>query len=888
VIGQTISHYKITDKLGEGGMGVVYKAEDTKLERPVALKFLAAHLLRNEEGRKRFIREAKAAAALDHPNICTVHEINEADGHTFLAMAFVTGETVKDKIGSRPLELKEALSIATQTADGLEEAHDNGIVHRDIKPENLMVNTKGQVKIMDFGLAQLAARTKLTQKGTTLGTIDYMSPEQVQGEPTDHRTDVWSLGVVLYEMVTGRLPFKGEYEQVVGYNILNIEPEPVTSLRAGLPMELEWIVGKALAKEHGERYQHVKDLLVDLRGLNKKLESGKSTPIQTGAVSRRMTEAKLGQGIQRNYRILQAALPVVLFVAVVFGWLYFSHTSEQLPLRRFAFTPEIGARNSGAPPYDLPGGVISPNGRYIAFVGANREQQIWVRDLGREQARVLEGTERVGRVFWSPDSDYLGFVTRDSASSNQSELKKVSIQDGVIQRICRFEDSIAWPAWSPDGGSIVFNSRDGSIYEVLAGGGYPEILVSSEELQRLSGESSLLNCLGLHFLPSESGARVLMYSQGTLLEGTIVAHDLDSNEWIEVRQGAVPAYSPSGHVIYQEAGDLWALPFSANTFSVTGEPFIVAENASRSSVSDDGTLVYGDPKRTLQQLVWRDRKGGKIGEIGDPHNNIFHFSLSPDERRVAFMAIEKANTDLWAYDLDRGSRDRLTDHRGIDYIHAWSPDGEELAFSSDRSSTAYDIFLGSATRLEDQRVISNSPGREVVNDWSWDGKYILYRQIAGDLTWNLRYLERGPDDAWESHPFLETRFRENGGMFSPDGRFVAYQSNQSGQNEIYVRAFPEGDREWRVSAAGGELPLRWREGELFYRASDGTLTAVPVSTQPSFTHDQPVPLFKIPPVSYDVTADGQRILVAEPVGPPQKPAIHVVQNWFAEFKDQQD
>ena len=238
-----------------------------------------------------------------------------------------------------------------------------------------------------------------------------------------------------------------------------------------------------------------------------------------------------------------------------------------------------------------------------------------------------------------------------------------------------------WPAWSADGGSIVYPSTDGHIYEVLAGGGFPEVLVSRDELARLSGESSLSTRVGLHFLPSKSGARVLMYSQGTLLEGTIFAHDLDSGERTEVREGTVPAYSPSGHVMYQEAGDLWALPFSADTLSATGEPFIVAENAARPSVSDDGTLVYGDPKRMLQQLVWRDRKGGKIGEIGEAHHNIFYFSLSPDEQRVAFMAIEKANTDLWVYDLNRGSRDRLTDHRGIDYIHAWSPDGEELAFS---------------------------------------------------------------------------------------------------------------------------------------------------------------------------------------------------------------
>ncbi len=277
MVGETISHYKILSEVGRGGMGVVYKAEDTKLERTVALKFLAAHLLEDEEGRARFIREAKAAAALDHQNICTVHEIDEVEGETFIAMAYIEGQTVKDKIGERPLKLDEALDIAAQTAQGLQAAHEKGVVHRDIKSANLMVTPQGQVKVMDFGLAQLAERSQLTKTATILGTPAYMSPEQTKRLSTDRRTDIWSLGVVIYEMVTGKLPFEGERQEAVLYAIGNEEPEPITALRAGLPMELEWIVGKAMAKDAGERYQHVEEIIVDLKSLSTKLAAGKST-----------------------------------------------------------------------------------------------------------------------------------------------------------------------------------------------------------------------------------------------------------------------------------------------------------------------------------------------------------------------------------------------------------------------------------------------------------------------------------------------------------------------------------------------------------------------------------------------------------------------------------
>ena len=381
-------HYKVTAELGRGGMGIVYKAQDLRLDRTVALKFLASHLLEDEEGHARFIREAKAAASLDHQNICTVYEIDEVDEQTFIAMACLEGRTLKDKIAERPLKLDEALDIAIQTAEGLKAAHQKEIVHRDIKPANLMLTPEDQVKVMDFGLAQLAEQSRLTKTATMLGTPAYMSPEQTQRLPTDRRTDIWSLGAVIYEMVTGRLPFEGERQEAVLYAIGAEDPEPITALRAGLPMELEWIVGKAMAKDTTERYQHVEEMIVDLTSLSKKLASGKSTSLSThpGAAPRDVgaqravsSPVSLGVGVRpdlgpqkpavpviptRKLRLHQGLLAVTAIALLAVSFLYFRQTPPEAPLRRFAFTPPEGV---GATAYST-NVAISPNGRHIAFI----------------------------------------------------------------------------------------------------------------------------------------------------------------------------------------------------------------------------------------------------------------------------------------------------------------------------------------------------------------------------------------------------------------------------------------------------------------------------------------------------------------------------------------
>ena len=403
-VGQAISHYRITEKLGEGGMGVVYKAEDTKLRRTVALKFLRTEVLESEEHKTRFLYEAQAAAALDHPNICTVHEIDEDEGLVFIAMAFVEGQSVKQKIAARPLKLEEALDVAIETARGLNAAHKKEIVHRDIKSSNLMITEERQVRIMDFGLAQLADRTRLTETGTSLGTPAYMSPEQARGEPVDRRSDIWSLGVVLYEMVSGQLPFKGEREAAVSYAILNEEPEPLTALRSGLPVELDRIVGKALAKDRDERYQHVDEMLVDLQSLKKERESGARRQAQAPAV--------LVRGSRAGWYVALAVAGVAVIVAASVWLGVWVPTGEpQGPLRSVPLTSDPGSERHPS---------FSPDGNQVAFAwdGENRDNtDIYVKLVaGGRPLRLTTNPAVDSGPAWSPDGSRIAFFRRSKGS----------------------------------------------------------------------------------------------------------------------------------------------------------------------------------------------------------------------------------------------------------------------------------------------------------------------------------------------------------------------------------------------------------------------------------------------------------------------------------------
>ena len=918
MIGATISHYTITAKLGEGGMGVVYKAEDTKLKRSVALKFLAPHLLRDEEARKRFEREATSAAGLGHPNICTVYEISDEGGETFLAMEFIEGESLDAKIERGPLTLKDALGFARQVADGLAAAHAKGVVHRDIKPGNLLVTPEGRVKILDFGLALLTEGSKLTRLDTTVGTVAYMSPEQAQGMEVDYRTDLWALGCVIYEMVRGERPFQGVYDQALVYEIVNQEPEPLTSVRTGVPMELEWIVGKCLAKDREDRYGRAEDMMLDLRTLAEKLKSGGSTVLRTaaqthaepvgaqraaplqgsaevqpGAASQAVSVASTGELVsKRNLRLPWALLSVTALALLAVLFVHFGETLPEAPLRRFAFTPPEGVLAT----FSSANVAISPNGKHIAFITAGSEGKLWVQDLDRQQPRAMESTEGASEPFWSSDSGFIGFAAG-------GELKKVSVQGDLAIRVCELPGTLfEGGTWSPDGEVIVFSSATPRVlYEVPSRGGTPNLLISPEESERSPGGPTG-GIRRPHFLPSEAGARVLVFSFGSLTDHTMMVQNLETGQRELLGPGTVPFYSPSGHIVYQSnvrAYDLWALPFSLDTLRATGEAFPISENSRGPTVAADGTLVYLDSYGSgQQQLVWLDRGGEKTGEIGPVQKAIGYPALSPDGRLVATTASEGSNRDVWVHDIARGVRTRLTSAPERDFRPVWSPAGDELAFISSRAGNG-DILLRQADGSGEEKVLAATPRYEMLSDWSSDGKYLLYHLNDPETGNDLWYLERKEDGSgWEPHPFLQTPSTAVVPRLSPDGRYVAYVSDESGQNEVYVQPFPDGGRRVTVSSNGG-TKVRWsRDGKELFYVEGQTLVAVSVSSGSSFSVGSATRLFEHPGLRpgnnyapYDVSADRQQFILAESVGEgaeAPEPSIRVVMNWFAEFRDRQD
>ena len=864
-------------------MGVVYKAEDTKLEREVALKFLAAHLLDDDEAKERFLREAKAAAALHHPNICPVYEIDEDGGKTFLAMAFLEGEALEDRIATGPLPLKDALEIGRQIAEGLSAAHAKGIVHRDIKPANVLVSPEGRATIMDFGLARLTEASKLTRADQTVGTAAYMSPEQIQGSDVDHRADIWAFGCVLYEMVAGVRPFKGQYDQALAYEVVHEEPEPLTGLRAGVPMELEFIVGKCLAKDREDRTGSALEIARELRTLADKLRSGRSTILKTAVQPHLGSEvarpaapdgSAAAEGVlKRKLRIawaLAAGCLAIAFAAVAL--LFLSEAPVERPVSRWSFSSsELDTAGQAV--------AISPNGKHIVFV-AGQEEKLWVRDLDRLELRELAGTDGATGPFWSPDSSLIGF---DAGG----ELKKISVQGGPAVALCPLPGVFLGGSWSPDGASVAFSyaRRTGrSILEVPALGGQPRSLFASLETEKGSGIASP------HFLPSHAGARSVLVRVGSRGEGDIVLKNLETGEWVILAEGEHPVYAPSGHVIYRWQGGLWALPFSLDALKATGEAFPIAETGDQPSVANDGTLIsVGVPAAGLEQLVWRDRAGTRIGEIGQPQAGMRFPALSPDGRSVAVESAERDNRDVWVQEVGRPLKGRLTVHEANDGRPQWSPSGREIAFQSERGGNL-DIFQRTADGTGEAELLVGTEVVERPFGWSRDGSFLVYM-----ASYDLWYLKRNPNgEGFEALEFLATQFNESAPNLSPDGKFIAFCSNQSGQPQVYVRPFPSGDGQWQISSNGGCQPRWSRDGkEVFYVEGD-TLMAVPVTTAPAFEVGVTTPLFSDPylrvenshQVSYDVSADGRFVLVdGDDSGDREPPSIHVVQNWYEEFRE---
>ncbi len=753
------------------------------------------------------------------------------------------------------MPLEEALDIAVQISEGLQEAHDQGVVHRDIKPSNVMLDRRGRVKIMDFGLAAVADRTRLTKSGTTLGTPAYMSPEKAQGQDVDRRTDIWALGVVLYEMLAGKHPFPGEYEQAIVYSIINEAPEPVTALRTGVPTQYDQVVSKALAKDAEERYATVADLLVDLRHLRSAATRSGDTKIASPPPKQmRRTNRKLQFALIVQSVLLLALLGVGLILGPGSG-----DPHRQPQLLKFAVIPDDVVRTA----------VISPNARYLAYVTEGSSGPgLWIHDFRSDKPREIEGTAGAASPFWSPDSEFIGFA-------GGGGLKKVDAETGAIQSLYEFSGMgfFVGGTWSPDGSTIVFSrGAPPRLYEVSSRGGEPSLLVKRQEGDGEWGDVSP------HFLPLADG-NALLFARGTITGSRVFVLDLDSRTERLVGHGNLPVYAGSGYVLAQTSGmadGIWATPFDLEALEPTGGRFPVAPSSRRPSVADNGSLVYLDGVTTRQrQLAWRDRSGKRLGSVGLPQAGIGAPAISPDGASVVVTAVEDEQRDLWLHDVARPVTTQLTFDLDAEYYPVWSPSGTRIAYSAFHAG-GFDLFSVPSAGGDRTELLSTAA--------------VLLYYHYGDSSRDIWSLTMNDAPAPEGIPFLQTDSDERFARFSPDGRFVAYVSNESGRREVYVKPFPSGGDRWQVSVNGGVQP-QWRgDGKEIFFVEGDSLVAVEVDSEENFSVGAATTLFRAPELrggspAYDVAADGKRFLVVEEIEDDVPVTIRIVQNWVAAFEE---
>ncbi len=870
MVGQSISHYKLVSQLGEGGMGVVYKAEDTKLNRQVALKFLAQHLLDDEEAKERFLREAQAAAALHHPNICPVHEIDEVDGKTFISMAFLEGDTLEDRIAEGPLSIKDALDIARQVADGLDAAHEKGVFHRDIKPANIMVDAKGRATIMDFGLARLTEASRLTKVDTAMGTVAYMSPEQAQGMEVDGRTDLWSLGCVLYEMVSGQRPFQGQYDQALLYEICHEEPAALTGLRTGVPVELELLASKCLAKDRDDRYQYAKEIAVDLRTLAEKLKSGRSTILRTTNLT-----AGVPATMTAAHTVMWWAVAAVALIAVaVLGILVVAPSAgvvERVSRSVILLDEDVRLAalvdpTSGLRAFNLPL-ALTPDGSVLFFVGErNGGRAIYRRPMDGLAAEAIPGTEGAEFVFVSPDGMRLGFVA-------ERQLKHMPADGGVP--VTFHEGRVEGAAWGP--ADMVAFVEDRNLWLIDTNGGQPELITGGSVYR---GQP--------FFLP---GGREVLLSDW--IRGMVVRVPLSTGETEDLTRGMAAQFISTGHILFRRDESLWAMPFDSVRGETTGGAVQVLPEAIGTSmvlpnyaVSAEGTLVYLPATSTepVQQLVWVNRDGSEEALALAPGRYRIP-RLSSDQSRIVFddccQSLQPPTGGLWMYDLRTETITRLTFDATGEFHPLWTPDGERVAFYTYGRS----IDLREATGGgEVGRVVEGV--NPVPQAFSADGESLVYFH-QGDI--HVVPL----DGSGESDPLIASPAVESGGYLSPDGRWIAYSSDESGRPEIYVRPFPNvADGRWQLSTDGGtEASWALDRRELFFRNGDWMM-AVEVDTSTTFAHGAPQALFQgrydtHQLRNYDVARDGLFLMVkdASPVDRvSERQQLVLVQNWFGELK----
>jgi eukaryotic-like serine/threonine-protein kinase len=875
--GTKLGPYEVVSAIGAGGMGEVYKARDTRLGREVAIKVLPPHLSSSEEMRQRFEREAKAISQLSHAHICALYDVGSHEGTEFLVMEYLEGETLATRLLKGALPLAQTLAFGIEIADALDKAHRQGIIHRDLKPGNIML-TRAGVKLLDFGLAKaiapaspqsgltslptMATPQNLTQQGTILGTFQYMAPEQLEGAEADVRSDIFALGAVLYEMATGQKAFQGKSQASLIGSILKEEPPPVTSVAPMTPPALDRVIKTCLSKDPENRFQTAHDVKLQLQWV---AEGGSQAGLPAPVLARRKNREKLAW----------AAAAVAALAAIGFAAAFVRRAPAKARTVRFEIpTPEEVTA------IDLP--RVSPNGRIIAFnaTDSSGKTRIWVRPLNSLTAQPLSGTDGATRPFWSPDSRFLGFVA-------EGKLKKIDVSGGPPQKVCDAPTG-SDGSWSPEGVILFDGAGNDPIYRVSASGGSPSVAVkaSTERKETQVGWPEFLPD-GKHFLYMATGQK----PENT--EYRVATLDSKETKTLAPAQTMI-TYAPPGYLLFVRDRTLVAQSFNPGSIKTTNEPVPLAERVGTNSVglalfsvSREGTLVYRTGEAGTR-MVWMDRAGKEIEAVGDPgesHNP----ALSPKSDRLAYDLSDSrgGRVDIWIRDLVRGVSSRFTFGAADEIAPVWSPDATRIVFSDNRSGT-YDLYQKFADGQGEEKLLLHSDEDKYPSDWSRDGKYIAYVNQSKDTGFDIFILPTFGEA--KPFPFVKTSFNEFWPVFSPDGRFLAYQSNESGRNEVYVQSFPGPGGKWQVSTAGGVEPKWNADGkEIVYRAPDQNLMAVEVKAADSFQAGVPKPLFAArvaPGIArnrYVAAPDDQRFLVVAPIKRESMTPTTVVLNWAAEL-----
>ncbi len=869
MIGQTLGHYRILEKLGQGGMGVVYRAQDTRLHRDVAIKVLPEAFARDPERLARFEREAQALAALNHANIAAIYGLEEAGDLRYLVLEYVPGETLRG-----PLPVEETLAVARQIAEAFEAAHEKGIMHRDLKPANVKVTPEGKVKVLDFGLAKALAdepassdpgqsptlSLAATRAGTILGTAAYMSPEQARGKRLDRRTDIWAFGCVLYELLAGRSAFGGEGVPDTLARVMEREPD-WEKLPAATPAKLRELMRRCLQKDRANRLRDIGDARFDLEAA------------PTG-------EEPLPHGRGSAWGRSWLAWAVAAVAAVVAVWSLL-RAPPPAP-RRTAHLAIPVPREALAPSFLFPSLAFSPDGTRIVYGAARgNTTELYQRALDEREARPIPGTEGGHGPSFSADGQWLAFFAA-------TKLKKVALSGGTPVTLADVPLGRGL-TWLPDD-TIIFNRAvNEGLSRVPAAGGMPQSLTKPT-----AGEGHLWPTA----LPGGKWVLFSIVRNSAFETARVAALSLETGEQRSLLQGGGSAcYASSGHLVYATPAGLMAVPFDLERVAVTGPAVPVLEGvlttsvlaSAHFSVSNEGALIYrpGSSARALS-LVWVDRQGAGRA-LAEAQHGYWQPRLSPDGQRVA--ATLRDRNDIWVYDIPRGTLDRQTFEDGEDETPLWMPDGKRLTYSSSRGPHRQ-TFWKPADGSGPEETFMTADHHQHLSSWSPDGRWLAFSDQDPKTNydiWVLPGLEGTPGER-KPRPFLRTSFNEWAGVFSPDSRWMAYTSNETGRDEVFVQPFPGPGGKWTISTDGGSEPVWARNGrELFYRNGD-RMMAVSVEIKPGFSPGRPRQLFEGRYMreqfhqNYDVSPDGQRFLMVRPGQDAASSQINIVLNWSEELK----